>query len=62
MWYMSRCGMHTNAYITYVIEASRGFLQLSVPRISIRLKGVAKQTIKRAMTIIVWKLSPKTDF
>ena len=36
-----------------VIEASRGSLQLSVPMILIRLKGVAKQMMKRAMRIIV---------
>ena len=36
-----------------VIEASRGFLQLSVPMTLIRPKGVAKQKIKWAMRMIV---------
>ena len=36
----------------YVIEASRGFLQLSVPMTLIRPKGVAKQKMKWAMRII----------
>ena len=49
------CSIRLQLLLTngYAIEASRGFLQLSVPMTLIRPKGVAKEKMKRAMRIIV---------